>query len=377
LEKKALTSIIELLERKKKILRDLEDKLGADSRRRASEDHHAKRRPRPCGMTIHTGVGCSYSCAYCYIYDMGFTSNVKPYPLKPEEIVYALSLNPYVVPERTLAAYGSVTEPFQPETSNTAVEYMREIWKWLHLPSQVSTKAVLTDELITGIKSGDPDTNVLVTVITVSNRRLEPKAPDPIERIESASKALKKGLKVSLFIRPIIPGITDTELNRILEISADKGIKSAVLGSLRVTRRILRNLENCGADRKEIERRLLKTPRNNKQVEVKTSDLKNMIKKYAEEIGMKVFRAACEANTYFHGRYCAICSMGPCNTEMKKKGMLEESDVKETLEYLNVPYIDVKVNDNFIKIKVKKPKVNKYTMSIITTVTYRKVILLE
>ena len=372
-----LTSLTELLERKKEILEELEDRLGADSRKRASEDHHARRKPRPCGMTVHTGIGCSYSCAYCYIYDMGFTANVKPYPLEPEEIVYALSLNPYVVPERTLAAYGSVTEPFQPETNDIATKYLREIWRWLHLPSQVSTKAILTDNLISEIKSGDPDTNVLVTVVTLSNRRLEPKAPDPIERIEAAGRALKRDLKISLFIRPIIPGITDAEADRILEFAADKGIRSAVLGSLRVTRRILRNLENCGVDGKEIERRLLKTPKNNEQVEIKTSDLKNRIRRYAEEIGIKVFRAACEANTYFHGKYCAMCSMGPCNTEMKRVNSLEEGEIRDLLEYLGVPYSDIEVNNEVIKVKLRKVKVDEQIRNLLTIITYRRVNLIK
>ncbi|MEM3479023.1 MAG: radical SAM protein, partial [Candidatus Bathyarchaeia archaeon] len=69
-----MTHLVDLFERKKKIKADLEDKLSSDSRRIASEDSHSKRMPRPCGMTIHTGVGCSYLCAYCYIYDMGFSA---------------------------------------------------------------------------------------------------------------------------------------------------------------------------------------------------------------------------------------------------------------------------------------------------------------
>jgi|GEM_PF-6610422 len=54
---------------KQRAIKTLEEKLGEGERREAEQDHHAKRLPRPCGITVHTGVGCSLACAYCYIYD--------------------------------------------------------------------------------------------------------------------------------------------------------------------------------------------------------------------------------------------------------------------------------------------------------------------
>ncbi|MEM4497864.1 MAG: radical SAM protein, partial [Nitrososphaerota archaeon] len=39
----------------------------------ARRDPHARRLPRPCGLTVHTGLGCKFGCLYCYIYDMGFS----------------------------------------------------------------------------------------------------------------------------------------------------------------------------------------------------------------------------------------------------------------------------------------------------------------
>lgn len=368
-----MTHLVDLFERKKKIKADLEDRLSSDSRRIASEDSHSKRMPRPCGMTIHTGVGCSYLCAYCYIYDMGFSAIPKPYPLEPEEIAYALSLNPYIIPEKTLAAYGSVTEPFLPETASRAIEYMREIWRWLKMPAQLSTKSFLTDEIISGVSASDPNTNVLITIITFSNRRLEPKAPDPLRRIEGAERALKKGLKVSLFIRPIIPGVTDKEADKILTFAANKGIKSVVLGSLRATERIIRRLERSGVRREEIEKRLVKPFKGKEQIEVKSLDLKNKIRETAENLGLKVFRAACEANTYHHGQYCAMCHLGPCNADIKRED-LEESAVRDLLEYLGVSCSSVEVDDRVIKIRLKKACVDQRTKYLIGVTTYRKVI---
>ncbi|MBS7640097.1 MAG: radical SAM protein [Candidatus Bathyarchaeia archaeon] len=369
-----MTRLVNLFNYKKTVLSRLERLLDDKSKLAASSDHHSRRRPRPCGITIHTGVGCSYICAYCYIYDMGFPARTRPYPLKPEEMTYALALNPYVIPEKTLAAYGSVTEPFLRETATQALSYMREIYMWLRLPTQVSTKAILTENISKGISSGDPRTSVLVTVVTISNRSVEPRAPDPMERIKSAGEASRAGLSVSLFMRPIIPGITDVEAEKILSLAAESGLKSIVLGSLRVTERILRNLERYGANVGEIRRRLTGPIKGSEQIEIRLSDFKRRIKLIAEDMGFIVFRTACEANVYTHGRYCAMCNMGPCNTNVKPEP-IEASDIEDLLEYLGVQYASVEVTNDSIRVTLKGKQEGDKLESILTLATYRRALL--
>lgn len=370
-----MVNLVRLLEAKARILEDLGWKLSDDSKFRAREDHHSRRRPRPCGITVHTGIGCSYVCAYCYIYDMGFPARPKPYPLTPEEMAYALTLNPYVIPERTLVAYGSVTEPFLPETTNLAVSYMAEVYRWLKLPTQVSTKAILTEEILKGISLGDQRTSILVTAITISNRKLEPRAPDPVERIKFAGAASRKGFGASLFMRPIIPGITDVEAEKILSLAAESGIKSIVLGTLRVTERILKNLRRCGADMDEIRRRLTRPLKGGEQIEIRSADLKGRIKKIAEDLGLLVFKASCEANVYAHGLYCAMCDMGPCNTSVKPEPV-EGSDIEDLLEYLRIKCKSVEVSETNVKVVLEnKPKDDNRLRALLSSMTYRRTIL--
>lgn len=262
--------ITRVLEEKMNIVKKLEEILEKSSIDKALSDPHSYRKPRPCGITIHTGIGCSYRCSYCYIYDMGFPATVKPYPLNHLEIVYALARNPYVVPGYTLAAYGSVTEPFLNETRDLALEYIESIYRWLRLMSQISTKGLLTAEIIKRIKSAEPNISILITIVTIDRYRdLEPYAPNPIDRIQYAAEASRQGLHISLFIRPIIPTVTDREINNILKIAIENNINNIVLGSLRVTQSIIDRLWIKGIDIDEILRRMPRKPmRKNEQITI-------------------------------------------------------------------------------------------------------------
>ncbi len=308
-------SLPALVEEKRRVAEELRELLGPRRARRAESDHHARRRPRHCGMTIHTGVGCSYGCVYCYIWDMGFPGRPRPYPLEPLEMAYALAVNPYVLPRSTMAAYGSVTEPFLPETRERALGYIGEVYRWLRLPTQVSTKAVVDEGLARELAAREPRLSVLVSVTAVGEwaRRLEPRAPPAEERIAAAGEAARRGLSVALFLRPIIPGVTDVQARRILEMAWDAGIRDLVPGSLRVTPGILSRLEAAGVPRRALEARLPRRPRGPRdQVTLREEDIKARIVAEAREMGFRVHPSACSHNMWSHGTPCHACRLGPC-----------------------------------------------------------------
>lgn len=301
------------MELKAKVAETLRGLLSEESIARATKDPHSRRRPRPCGITIHTGIGCSYRCSYCYIYDMGFPAKPKPYPLTPAELVYSLATNPYVIPKATLAAYGSVTEPLLSETKDRFVEYLTEVYSYLGLPSQVSTKGVLDDGVINALKKGDPNLSILLTVVTLRmHEYVEKLAPTPADRLEGAARALRSGLKVAIFIRPIIPGVTDKEYREMLETFESYGVKDLVLGSFRATYTNIARMKSAGVNVSEIESRLKRRPRRGEQITIPSSDVKSKLKGEALKKGFNVYESACAANVVAHNEYCAMCNKGPC-----------------------------------------------------------------
>jgi len=347
---------IRLYELKIRVREELGSILSENSKKKASRDPHSRRKPRPCGITIHPGHGCVFGCIYCYVPDMGFpSSEVKPYPLSSLELVYALSLNPYVVPERTLAAYGSVTEPLLPKLVDKTLSYIRDVWKWLRLPSQISTKEIISEDIAKKLKDYEPRISILITIISINKSKiLEPRAPDPLLRLKGAKVATNLGLRVDLFLRPIIPGITDKEYMDILKLAVSHGVKGVVTGSLRVTQGIIDRLKKSGIGINTIVSRLVRNPRSKSdQVPISTSDIKLRVDEYARRLGMDVMQSACAANILSHGMSCRLCSFGSCGMKFYKPS---ERELREFLEYLGVKVVELVNGDNEFNILIKKSR---------------------
>lgn len=318
-----------------KYLKDLLEDRGA----RALRDYHARRKPRPCGITVHPATGCPYRCVYCYVADMGFRE-FKPYPLTGLEIALALASNPYIAPGPvgSLAAFGSVTEPLLKTIRGKTLEYMECIAKTIKLSCQISTKEYITRKFASAIRRLDNGLSILVTIVSIDRYiDLEPLAPNPKLRLESISNFSSEGLHTVLFLRPAIPGISDREAYDIISTALDHGARGVIVGSLRVTSSIMDKLRVVGVDIEFNRSRL----RDGIQITV-SRDTKNRIVKIAREAGATVYPSACSANVEAHGEACIICPYGPCGS-LDRIPEISESDIVELLEsiMLKTRYLEV------------------------------------
>lgn len=333
--------------RRSRVKRELERILN-DEVKIANRDHHARRKIRPCGFTVHTGIGCSASCLYCYIYDMGFTVKTARYPLTPLGLIYSLTLNPYLVfgENGTFLALGSVTEPFLHETKNYTLELISYINKYLGNPTQISTKWVLTQYDINRLFHADRHISILYTIVAYDlSRKLEPKAPSINLRFEIIKCMIKAGLKVALFIRPIIPGITDKEIDKIFNKAVDIGIKDIVIGTLRVTKGIYEKLSVFPEVKNQLKRRISQEL-SSKQILVHSKDLKEKIMRKAYDYELNIFPSACAVNAYHHNLFCNICRFGPC-VEHGERIYPEIEQIYEFIKWLGMDG-NVKLNNDDI-----------------------------
>ena len=321
----------------------------------AKSDWHSRRRPRPCGLTIHTGVGCDYACSYCYIPDIGFPFKSKPYHLTGLQIAYSIASNPYVALglNGTFLAYGSVTEPFLKNTANRTYEYLKATTRHLGNPTQISTKAYLTyDNALRLRRLVNGKLSVLVTIITLKHYdKLEGKAPNPELRFQTLYNLKKAGFNPVLFLRPIIPGVNDYEIKDILEKAISYDIDRVLIGSLRVTLRIMSKLKALNIPLREIEKRILRKPKSfNEQVPVKTADIKKKIAKLCEKLGIKIYYQACQVCAEdFNIPCCLPCSIkyGCCKEDIN----YDVSEVRDFLETIG-------------KGKIRKVVDRKYVLNI-------------
>lgn len=353
------SSIEDILRAKERVKLKLESMLTKTELEQAKADHHAKRKPIACGLTIHTGVGCNFGCLYCYVPDMGFPMKPRPYPLNGLQLVYALTLNPYFVPGPygTLLAFGSVTEPFMRNTVEKTLEFLEYTYKFLGNPQQISTKAVLQDdELDKFLKSADPRISVLITITTLKHSKtLEPGAPHPAERLEFMEKLARRGVHVTLFLRPIIPSVTDRELREIIVQARDHGASAIVPGSLRVTPGIMARLKHSRiVDIRELEKRMPRAPRSGRdQVVLRMRDLKDEAVKIAREEGLRVLPSSCAANIEAHKLWCWLCGWGPCG-DPKAAPVIYEDDVREIFEASNCMPRRVRVEDKSVAVECSR-----------------------
>ena len=341
---------------------------------KAVGDHHASRRPIPCGLTIHTGIGCPYQCVYCYIYSMGFPRKIVKYPLSPEELGYSILSNKNFIPGRygTLLALGSVTEPLHIATRDYTLNLLSILYRFGN-PIQLSTKESLEYLDAARFKPFRNRLNVLITVTTIDKARLiEPYAPDPYKRLEFGGFLIDLGISTTLFIRPAIPGVTDREIENILKYSEKYGFKEVIFGTLRVNNDILDRFRSISEPvYREVASRSPELE-GNKQKPIYMRDIKERLVKKAREMGFKVLPTACSASILASGQACNMCKYGPCG-DINDLPKIDGEDVKEFLELKNVRAKDIEVRGWYIKVSSGKP-LRRDLAEFIKTVSRRRLI---
>jgi len=251
------------------VIRRYERELGEDEIRRARMDDHARRKPRPCGFTVHIAKGCRGGCLYCYV-----DSRPKRTELSPKALVYSLLLNPRFEPGRSFVAIGSVCEPL--DYPDYLRELIEELLK-LGNPVQVSTKEVNRD-LSDVLKKVDALVSMCIPFDDIC-RKYEPNRPPPSERLEFC-----KEIGGGVFLRPILPGIDVRMYEKGIEVIAEYTDR-VILGNLRLTESVRRKLG------------ISKLPK-------RYYEVKERLERLAKDIGLIVFRSACCSNAYRHGVPC-------------------------------------------------------------------------
>jgi DNA repair photolyase len=194
----------------------------------------------PFESSINPYRGCEHACPYCYARPSHAYMGLSPGLDFETRLFYKADAQRTLESELARPGYackpimlGANTDPYQPvEKRMKVTRSILEVLARTRHPVAVITKSatVLRDlDLLTDL-ARDNLVSVSVSVTTLDDdlkRRLEPRAASPAARIRTLAALAAAGVPCGVMVAPVIPAITDHEMERILEASAGAGARWA------------------------------------------------------------------------------------------------------------------------------------------------------
>ena len=193
----------------------------------------------PFDRSINPYRGCEHGCVYCFARPthawlglspgLDFESRLFAKPDAPELLARELARPGY---QPAVMALGTNTDPYQPiEREHRITRRILEVLAACNHPVGIVTKSALVarDIDILAPMAARRLARVYLSVTTLDSglaRRLEPRAPTPARRLETMRLLAAAGIPVGVMVAPVIPALTDHEIERILEAAAAAGATS-------------------------------------------------------------------------------------------------------------------------------------------------------
>ncbi|MES2095570.1 MAG: PA0069 family radical SAM protein [Pseudomonadota bacterium] len=189
--------------------------------------------------SINPYRGCEHGCIYCFArpthayHDLSpgldFESKLFAKPTAPVLLREELSKRGY---ECRPIAFGTNTDPYQPieaqwQITRACIKVLAET----DHPLTITTKSdrVVRDIDLLAPMAAKGLAAVALSVTSLDPRiarTIEPRAPHPERRLTAVRRLADAGIPVVVSISPIIPAITDHEIEHLVERAAESGARS-------------------------------------------------------------------------------------------------------------------------------------------------------
>ena len=201
----------------------------------------------PFDLSLNPYRGCEHGCIYCFARPshaflglspgLDFETRILVKPDAPALLKKALARPGY---RPATIALGTNTDPYQPVEKRLKI--MRGILEVLAAhrhPVAIVTKGALVrrDVDILGTMAADNLAAVGVSLTTLDPdlcRRLEPRAAAPATRLAAIRALADAGIPVRAMIAPVIPGLTDHEMESLVAAAAAAGATTATYITIRL-----------------------------------------------------------------------------------------------------------------------------------------------
>jgi DNA repair photolyase len=201
----------------------------------------------PFDRSVNPYRGCEHGCTYCYARPshaqlglspgLDFETRLVAKPEAPRLLEQALRKPGYKVAP---IAIGTNTDPYQPiEKKWSIMRGVLEVLRDHRHPVMITTKgSLVTGDLdILGPMGRAGLAHVQVSLTTLDahlSRAMEPRAASPGRRLAMIRALAGAGVPVGVNVAPIIPALTDHEIERLLEAAAKAGAIRAGYITLRL-----------------------------------------------------------------------------------------------------------------------------------------------
>lgn len=201
----------------------------------------------PFEQSVNPYRGCEHGCVYCYARPshawlglspgLDFETRIFTKPDAPERLARELARPGYRC--RTLVL-GANTDPYQPAERGLCITRgILEVLRAHRHPVAIVTKGALVerDLDILAPMAAEGLASVTVSVTTLDDglkRIMEPRTASPARRLATLECLAAAGLEPGVLVAPVIPAITDGELEQILSACRDRGAVSAAWILLRL-----------------------------------------------------------------------------------------------------------------------------------------------
>ena len=201
----------------------------------------------PFDRSVNPYRGCEHGCIYCYARPthawldlspgLDFESRLFARPALPQRLRDELSSPAY---RPAPLAIGGITDGYQPiEREYRITRAVIEILAETRHPTLLITKSAMVERDIDllGQMAADGLVEVAVSLTTLDRglaRVMEPRAASPQRRLQTIHTLSTAGIPVRVMLAPIVPVLTEPEIERLLAAARDAGARHAAYVLLRL-----------------------------------------------------------------------------------------------------------------------------------------------
>ena len=202
----------------------------------------------PFTQSINPYRGCEHGCIYCYARPSHAYLNLSPGLDFETKIFY--KDNAAALLERELRkpgyvcepiALGTNTDPYQPaERGHRVMRSLLEVMRRFNQPLSIVTKGAALMERDLELLADLARDELVVVAISITSlkdeikRTLEPRTASPAARLKLVRRLTDAGIPTMVMVAPVIPAVTDAEMEDILEAARDAGALAAAYVMLRL-----------------------------------------------------------------------------------------------------------------------------------------------